>query len=154
VLADPAPDSRLEAIPCGRHALAALVPKAHRWAGRASVSLAELAAGTVVLREAGSRTRRILEAALSAADVLPARTVEIATREGVREAVAAGLGVGVVSAAEIGHDERLAAVKLRGRGLETREYVVCLTERRELRIVAAFLGVVRAAQTAPARARR
>ena len=40
----------------------------------------------------------------------------------------------------------LAAVRLRGSGLETSEYVVCLAERRDLRIVAAFLAIVRAAR--------
>jgi aminoethylphosphonate catabolism LysR family transcriptional regulator len=142
VLADPAEDARLHAVPCGRHRLAAIVPKRHPLAARRRVALVALARETVVLREPGSRTRRIFEAALAQAGLAAESAIEIGTREGVREAVAAGLGIGIVSAAELGHDDRLAALRLEGEGLETREYVVCLAERRALRIVAAFFKVV------------
>jgi LysR family transcriptional regulator, low CO2-responsive transcriptional regulator len=142
VLADPTEDSRLYAVPCGRHALVAILPKRHPLASRRRVGLAALAREKIVLREAGSRTRRIFEAALARAGLAVENAVEIGTREGVREAIAAGLGIGIVSAAELGHDDRLAALRLEGEGLETREYVVCLAERRALRIIAAFLEVV------------
>ena len=68
--------------------------------------------------------------------------MEIESREAVREAVAAGFGIGVVSEAEFGHDERLVAVPVTGAELGTREYLVCLKERRRLRIVSAFLDQV------------
>jgi DNA-binding transcriptional LysR family regulator len=61
----------------------------------------------------------------------------------VREAVAAGLGVGIVSAGEVGHDDRLTALPIADIALETQEYVVCLKERRNLRLVAAFLDEAR-----------
>jgi aminoethylphosphonate catabolism LysR family transcriptional regulator len=143
VLADPADDSRLFAVPCGRHAIVAIVPADHAWASRRGVGLKELVSQPLVLREPGSRTRGIFEAALEQARAAAENAIEIETREGVREAVAAGLGIGIVSAAEIGHDDRLAVVRLKGDGLETREFVVCLAERQQLRIVAAFFDVVR-----------
>ena len=93
----------------------------------------------MILREPGSRTRQLFELAIAQARVRPRVVMEIESREAVREAVAAGLGIGVVSEAEFGHDERLAAIPVTDAELGTREYVVCLRERRRLRIVSAFL---------------
>ncbi|MFQ5545839.1 MAG: LysR substrate-binding domain-containing protein, partial [Acidiferrobacterales bacterium] len=67
---------------------------------------------------------------------------QIESREAVREAVAAGLGIGVVSEAEFDHDKRLSALRVRDVRLEIIEHVVCLKERRRLRIVRAFLESV------------
>ncbi len=64
--------------------------------------------------------------------------MEMDGREAVREAVAAGLGLGVVSEAEYVADNRLKALGLSGAKLVMTEYVVCLAERRKLRIVGAF----------------
>jgi len=66
--------------------------------------------------------------------------MEIESREAVREAVAAGLGIGVVSEAEFGHDERLVRIPVLDAPLETREYLIALKERRKLRIVSAFFA--------------
>jgi len=68
--------------------------------------------------------------------------MEIESREAVSEAVAAGLGIGVVSEAEFGHDQRLAAVPVTDAAMVTRGFIVCLKERRRLRIVSAFLDQV------------
>ncbi len=86
-------------------------------------------------------TRRMFEQAIAKAKVKPRVVMEIESREAVSEAVAAGLGIGVVSEAEFGHDERLAAVPVIDVAMLTREYVVCLKERRRLRIVSAFLDL-------------
>jgi DNA-binding transcriptional LysR family regulator len=67
--------------------------------------------------------------------------MEIESREAVREAVAAGLGLGVVSEAELGHDGRLATLALEP-GIETREWIVCPRTRARTRLVRAFLEVV------------
>ncbi|MFQ5974612.1 MAG: LysR substrate-binding domain-containing protein, partial [Alphaproteobacteria bacterium] len=56
-----------------------------------------------------------------------------------REAVAAGLGLGVVSEAEFTPDRRLKMLRVNGARLTMTEYVVCLSERRKLRTVRAFL---------------
>ena len=54
--------------------------------------LAELAGQDMVLRERGSVTRAVFEGTLSAADVRPGAIIEVESREGVGEAVAAGFG--------------------------------------------------------------
>lgn len=145
VAADIEEDERLERVPCGVHRLVLFVPRQHPWARRRGVTIAELDGQPMVLREPGSGTRSLLEAALAEAGIAVRPVMEIESREAVREAVAAGLGIGVVSEAEFGNDARLVAVPFSDVRIEMREYVICLKERRQLRIVSAFLDEMRRA---------
>ena len=95
----------------------------------------------MVLREPGSSTRRIFEEALKRAKVTPRVIMEIGSREALHEAVAAGLGIGVVTESELGQDDRLVTCRLSDVSLEAREYVVCLKERRAVRTVQAFFDL-------------
>jgi aminoethylphosphonate catabolism LysR family transcriptional regulator len=144
VLADIVGDPRLLALPLRRDPLIAFVDRGHPWARRRRVRAAELASQRLVLREPGSTTRRSFETAMARAGLALADVLEIGSREAVREAVAAGLGVGVVSKAEFGRDDRLRALAIEDLELDTTEYAVCLAERRELRLVKAFLDIIRA----------
>ncbi len=139
-------DRRFHAIPYSRQPLVVFVPRDHEWAGRTGIALAELAGRPMVVREVGSTTRRILEQALDAAGVRPRVVMEIGSREALREAVAAGLGIGVVSRAELGGDSRLRPLEVVDTDLDSWESVVCLNERRNLRTVEAFLGLVEEAK--------
>ena len=143
VLADVPGDSRLYVLPLRRDPVRALLPKAHPLARRRAVSLADLAAERLVLREPGSMTRRLVERALAQAEVTPASIIEIQSREAVVEAVVAGLGIGFTSVAEFTGDGRLALLPISGAGIEMDEYVVCLRERRRLAVVRAFLDLAR-----------
>ncbi|MGH6931138.1 MAG: LysR substrate-binding domain-containing protein, partial [Dongiaceae bacterium] len=145
VLADVPEDARLHALLLRRDRLIAFVQRDHPWARRRSVKPRDFTEVRMVLREPGSTTRRVFEAAMARAGVAPADALEIGSREAVREAVAAGLGVGVVARSEFTADPRLAALAINGPGLDTCEYVVCLAERRELRLVRAFLEVIKPA---------
>jgi aminoethylphosphonate catabolism LysR family transcriptional regulator len=141
VLAEVEPDPRIHAVPCVRHRLIAFVARQSRWGRRKRIRLTELEGEPMILREVGSITRRTLEVALAAAGVRPHIVMEIESREAVREAVAAGLGIGVVSEAELGQDARLSALTIEGATLENTEYVVCLSERRKLRLVQGFFDL-------------
>lgn len=142
VLADVTPDGRLYAVPFQREQLVAFVERGHPWAARRSIRLAELADRRLVLRERGSTTRAVFEAAMGEAGIGPERVLEIGSREAVREAVAAGLGIGVVFESEFGRDDRLHRLSLRDVALEAVEYAVCLEERRPLRAVRAFFELL------------
>ena len=139
VVADIAADPRLERILCAEHRLVAFVPRQHAWARRRGVRMRDFEDQPMILRESGSKTRQLFELAVAKAKVRPRVVMEIESREAVREAVVAGLGIGVVSEAEFGHDGRLVAIPVTDAELGTREYLVCLKERRRLRIVSAFL---------------
>jgi aminoethylphosphonate catabolism LysR family transcriptional regulator len=149
VIADLAPDPRLFARPLQRDRLVAFVERTHPWAARGTIRFDDLAQQRVVLREAGSTTRRAFEAAIGRAGVEIGEVLEIGSREAVREAVAAGLGIGFVSALEFGHDERLSALAIAGEPIETTEHIACLAERRDLRLVRAFLDVAYPARPSP-----
>ena len=65
--------------------------------------------------------------------------VDVQTREGVREAVAAGFGVGAMFASELGEDRRFRPVAVSDTDLAVAEYAVCLQERRRIALVRAFM---------------
>lgn len=146
VLAQAGTDKRFHAIPFSRQPVVVFVPRDHEWARRRRLRLAELDGAPMVLREQGSVTRRIFEAALARAHVRPKVVMEIGSREALREAVAAGLGIGVVSQAELGGDDRFTTIEVADATLVSDEFVVCLKERRNLRTVQAFLALVEGAR--------
>jgi DNA-binding transcriptional LysR family regulator len=77
-----------------------VVPAGHAWAGRPQVSLAELRAEPMIIRERGSGTRAALEQALGDAgsDLSQFRVVaEMGSTQAIKQAVRAGLGVSVMS---------------------------------------------------------
>jgi len=142
VLARHVDDSRLTFRHVARHRLVVFVPRDHPWGRRRALKLADLDGVDMILREEGSTTRRVFEAALAERGIEPRVVMEIESREAVREAVAAGLGIGVVNEAEFGHDARLVALPLRDGAITTDEYVACRADRSERRLVRAFLDMV------------
>ena len=141
VIPEPPRDKRLFAAPLRDDRLVALVPRDHAWAKRQRARLIELAFQPVVLREPGSRTRAVLQRALERTGVALIDELEIGSREGVIEAVAAGLGVGVTFLSEYRSDPRLAAIRLTGAPTTSREYVACLAARRGAPAIEAFIKV-------------
>jgi len=147
VLADAPGDARLHVVPLRRDPVQLLVPRGHPLTRRRAATLAEVVSERLILREPGSITRRLVERGFEEAGLNPANVLEIESREAVVEAVAAGLGLGFISAAEFTGDPRLALVPLAGTVLEMDEYVICLRERRRLAVVRAFLELARAGAT-------
>ena len=120
--------------------ICALVPAGHAWSGRSGeLPLSVLDQQIMVLREPDSITRRSFDAACTAHAVQPRVLLELDSREAVTEAVAAELGIGIVSSLEVGRDPRVRAVPLIGEGLLNRHSIGCLERRRGLRVVSAFM---------------
>ncbi len=142
VLPDIPGDPRLHTQLLLRDKLIVFTNRAHEWAGRRSIKFAELPTQRVLLRGAGSATRAALERSLDEAGLKLESTLEIGSREAVREGVAAGLGVGVVLSSEFGADERLHALAVRDKQLKGSEYVACLTKKRQDRVVKAFFELL------------
>jgi len=143
VLPDIGADARLYSVPLQKDRVIAYVNQEHPWSKRRRISARELAQQLIVLREPGSNTRAIVETAMERAGLGDYASLEIGSREGVREAVAAGLGVGVVTASEFGVDPRLHPLKLRLAGLEVLEFAACLKERSGERVIQGFLELAR-----------
>ena len=139
----PSDDQRISAVPLTPNRLVVFVNQSHPWARRRSIRLKELGDQRLVLRESGSNTRALFVDAMQKMNIPLRDVMEIGSREGVREAVAAGLGIGVVSESEFGCDNRLHALTVSDVKLEDVEYVACLRERREMRVVRAFFDLLK-----------
>ena len=136
-------DSRIFALPFRQDHFIAFVDRAHPWARRRSVKLSELASQRLLLREPTSNTRQTFDAAIAKSDIVLGEILEIGSREAIKEAVAAGLGVGVIAQSELGDDLRLKALPFEGQQITSTEFVACLQERKSSPLVKAFLAVVR-----------
>ena len=136
------PDAELHAQTLYRDRIVAVLLADHPRAGR-RIELADLAELPLVLREPGSATRALLLQALDRAGIAPRIALELGSREAVREAVLAGLGVGVVFERELVPDPRLRSVGLEGADLSAAVSLACLPERRRLRVVQAFFALAR-----------
>ncbi len=139
VMARPVSDPRLFAAKIREDRLVLLVSAADPWARRMRVSIADLAGRDLVVRERGSITREVAETRIKAARIKTGQVFDVATREAVREAVAAEFGVGVVFASEAGRDSRLRAIPISDQDVSVAEYAICRAERRKLGLVARFL---------------
>lgn len=114
------------------------------WAQRKSVPVRDLVGRAMVMREQGSQTRALLDSIFARAGLLPTQALEMGSREAMREAVAAGLGTGVMFDNEHGHDMRLALVPLLGIGATPGVYSVALRESLGLPAVRSWDHHVRA----------
>lgn len=142
VLAHVDPDPRLVAIPYRRHRVVAFCHVDHPFARKRSLRARELQGQRLIVREPGSTTRLAFEQAMAKAGVRPKVVMEIGSRESIREAVAKGIGLGVVSEAEFIPDPRIRALPVMDAEIYTYAHVVHLRERQNARLVRAFLAVL------------
>jgi len=142
VLAQFTHDSRFHWVPYSRHPVVVFVHRSHRFAGRKRIGIADLEGEAMILREEGSTTRKAFDDAVQRAGVRPRVVMEIGSREAIREAVIKGVGIGVVSEIEFIPDPELRTVLVADAEMFTHANVVCLEERREARLVKAFLEIV------------
>jgi len=109
-------------------------------ASRRAIPLAELADQTLILREDGSLTRQVVETACQTAGLALQAPLVMPTREAVKEAAAAGLGVGVVLSGEMGCDTRLATLEISDCTSAGGVYAVGLSETGGLPLVDGFFA--------------
>jgi aminoethylphosphonate catabolism LysR family transcriptional regulator len=141
VMAKATSDPRIHSMKLREDHLVVFVPREHSWAKRRRLKLADLAGQDIVIRERGSITREVFETRLAEAGIVPGSLIDVETREAVREAVAAGFGVGVVFDSEFGADARFHPVDVGDADFTVGEYVICLQERKRLALVRAFLEI-------------
>ena len=97
-----------------------IVPPAHEWSERSFVEPEEVKQERLLMRERGSGTRRVIEAALESSGIKPKQlnlALEFDSTEGIITAVEAGLGVGFASLWAISKELQigsLRAVPIRG----------------------------------------
>ncbi len=121
--------------------LVAFVARMHPLAKRRRIPFSALTSETFVLREPGSVTRKLVEEEFARRRLGPRDIIEIEGREAARDAVAAGLGIGVVSGREFIHDPRLTRVPFQDWDAKMREWLVCLEARTGVQTIRAMLEV-------------
>jgi len=125
--------------------IVAIMPRAHPLAASASgagVDLTALGAEPLIVREAGSGVRQIVERAFARAGVPMRVALEIAGVEGVKEAVRAGMGIGFVSAMSMRHEDgALRVFSLSPEPLTRRLSIVVPHASAPSRVVQQFLAL-------------
>lgn len=111
---DPPGDGTFAYEPLATDTLTCAVPAGHALAERVAVPVSALAGETLLLRERTSKTRAFTERALAEAGVTPRASIELQSRETIREGIALGLGVSLFFATECPPDHRIAYRPLEG----------------------------------------
>jgi len=140
VMAQVKSDPRVTGRPLATQDLLALIPRGHALARSRRLTLARLAREPLVLREAGSNTQRLVDEAFAAEGLKFEAAVTMGSREGVKEAVARGLGIGFLFAREAGEDRRTAAVKVAGLEGSNRDMLLCLKAQEKNPLVATLFA--------------
>jgi DNA-binding transcriptional LysR family regulator len=143
LIAQPFMDNPLVVIAAPTHALAAAGP----------IPMARLARETLVVREPGSGTRAAIERQFAEHGLEYLPGCELNTNEAIKQAVQAGLGLGVVSAQTIELEletRRLVVLAVEGFPLIRRWYVVHRCEKRLSAAALAFRELLLAQSAVPA----
>lgn len=130
-----------------------MAPPTHPLATAGAVSAQALRDHRVIMRERGSGTREAMEAALGEAGVVLVPAMEFGSNEAVKEAVAGGLGLAILSrlavAAEMASG-RLVTVGLADVKIRRRFYTVHHRDKRIGQALKAFLEMLHTAVPASA----
>jgi len=139
VVGSPSPGNDLEVLDLGATAIVAIAATGSVSRGKSSLSLAELSDMPLIFREPGSKTRQKIEAEADRQGVRLRPVIEVEGREAMREVVASGAGIGFVSTAEFGNDDRLVKIPIDGVDITMTESLVYMGQRREVRVIRAFM---------------
>ncbi|WP_420549064.1 LysR substrate-binding domain-containing protein [Curvivirga sp.] len=143
VLAEPPGDDRLEFIPLRSDPLVAFVENSHPLAQYDSITLDHLREEALVFREGGSRTIQTIKQEFADKGITPKVVMDVDGLEALKDAVAAGIGVGFVTQPEFGYDRRLKAIPIDDCTRLLTESVVCMKDRAHLGAIKAFMQATR-----------
>jgi DNA-binding transcriptional LysR family regulator len=109
----PVEDDSLVSEPWRTDVMSLIVGPLHRFASsKGAVDCGEIEQEILIVREPGSGSREVVTQALAAQRVEPLRTLEIGSTEAIKQAVAAGVGVSIVSTVAVADQVRLGRLKV------------------------------------------
>lgn len=117
-------------------------PAQHPWASRKSTPLGKLASVDLLMREVGSGTRQATLEFLAEHQLTPRIRMTLGSNEAIKHAVAAGLGLAVVSRHALAKDassEGLAVLAVSGMPIQRHWRAVWRKDRRLPRVATVFM---------------
>ncbi len=117
----PYEDDRLLTTKLREEKLVVIIPKDHAWKNRKTIRFANLADQPFVLSRRGSGTRAVIEKEIEKAGIEIKRRIEFGNTEAVKKAVAAGVGISILSESVVETElklGRIRAVSLSDRALK------------------------------------
>lgn len=145
VMTSPPSDPTLVAAPFLTEPLVAIVPPDHALAQAQAVSPARLVQEPMLLREAGSETRRLIEQFFAERGLAIAVGMTANSNETLKQGVQAGLGMAIVPLQSVIHERdagQLAVVDVDSLSLQIHWYLVHRQEKRFSCVAEAFRGFV------------
>jgi LysR family transcriptional regulator for metE and metH len=127
IMGRPPVDLDAEAVGFAPHPLVIIAGADHPLAGRAGLSVDELGAETMIVREAGSGTRSAMEEFFHEHAIKPRIGMEMGSNEAIKQAVVAGLGISFISQHTLGLElsaGRLVVLKVAGTPVIRRWFLV------------------------------
>ncbi|BAU41640.1 LysR family transcriptional regulator [Leptolyngbya sp. O-77] len=128
--------------------LVVIGPKTHPLAKEKNISLKRLAEETFIMREPGSGTRRAFQKLLDDHDLSVRVRLELGSNEAIKQAIAGGLGLAVLSSHTIAHDGsmgELMAFDVEGFPIPRKWYVVHLSGKQLSVVASTFLDYLQVA---------
>ena len=135
----------LEAIRFMDNPLVVIAPPDHPLVGQKNISVASLAAESFLVREAGSGTRGAMERFFAARELEIQSSMEMSSNEAIKQAVQAGLGLGILSLQTLEMElalKRLAVLNVDGFPIMRHWYIVHRADKRLSPAALAFKAFV------------
>lgn len=142
ILADANAPKNVEMEFYSEQKIVVFVSNQHRFYGRKSIKLDELEGEGFILREKGSTTLKMFEAALKEHKINIKCILEIGSREGVWKAVSLGLGIGVVADFEFVASPEIQALQISDVDVISKYYIAYLKNRKKSPLIDAFRRVI------------
>ncbi len=146
IMGRPPEELDLEAEPFMENPLVVIAPPAHPLVRAQPVPLARLQEETFVVREPGSGTRIAMERHFEEHGVRLSTGMEMSSNEAIKQAVEAGLGLGIVSLHTLGMElelGRLAVLEAESFPILRHWHLVCRRGKRLSPVAEAFAEFVR-----------
>ena len=147
----------LDAIRFMDNPLVVIAPPDHPLVGQKNISMASLATESFLVREAGSGTRGAMERFFAARGLEIRSSMEMSSNEAIKQAVQAGLGLGILSLQTLEMElalKRLAVLEVEGFPIMRHWYIVHRADKRLSPVAQAFKEFVLAPAQLAAEAER
>ena len=145
IMGRPPADMDAEAVSFAPHPFVIVASAGHPLAGRARLSVKDVAAETMIVRESGSGTRSAMEEFFHEHAVVPHIDMEMGSNEAIKQAVVAGLGISFISQHTLGLElsaGRLVVLKVQGTPVMRRWFLVRHKSKRLTPALGAFWDFV------------